>query len=267
MRRLEHRHADAVVADQRGQAGERLVKLVRIPERTFKKPELLARRTAGRGDELQADDGMLGGEAFQMRVQHAKKHLHVAGRGGDFEGARTAAAIRQIEPQRELRSHAIDRLQAQGELLEETAQQEKQRLERFDRVLKFHALLKRIHRREAAQRTLRSGRWHGRKAAGLPRPSRSTRAARLSSTKAPSVRIPHFFKIPSSAAEGLRRSIGRSAELLGVLDFPPALRTLRGEQREVGSRRKAEARIEVQLRQPRPERFGKRARGRERSCL
>ena len=78
MRRFEHGHADAIVADECAQPRERFVKLIRIAQHTFKKSELLLRRANRRGGELQTHDWIFGGETIQVRVQHAKEYFDIA---------------------------------------------------------------------------------------------------------------------------------------------------------------------------------------------
>src|SRR6266446_4645592 len=91
---------------------------------------------------------------LQMRVQHPKEKIDIVGRLRNFEAAfvnllvhRSESVlwrIRKSNPQGDFFSDEIDRAQPQRELLQKPPQHEKQRLDGFDLVFEFKALIKRL---------------------------------------------------------------------------------------------------------------------------
>src|SRR6185503_2736500 len=81
-----------------------------------------------------------------MRVQHSKERVHVRGGRGNFEGALIQRATFQTQRQLELGNDAIGERDSCGELLDETAQREKEWLNGFNSRIKIHLLFKYICR-------------------------------------------------------------------------------------------------------------------------
>src|SRR5687768_4765678 len=152
MSRLELRGADAFMTEQSDEAGKRFRELIGIPESTFKKAELLPGRADRFGDKLQADDRLFRGEIFEMGVHHPEEHFRVMRRGGDFEEAFVFKPRAKAEPQSELGSDAINSFQPENDLIEQPAEDEKERLEALDLVLELDALLEARGRLHTAQR-------------------------------------------------------------------------------------------------------------------
>ena len=102
-----------------------------------------------------SDDGMLRFKIFQMRVQHPKEKIDIVGRLRNFKTALVIFFVRKSNPKSEFFCDEVDRAQSQSELLQKTAQHEKQRLDRFDFVFELEAFRKRFRRLDQLEQSSR----------------------------------------------------------------------------------------------------------------
>src|ERR1041384_5257238 len=94
---------------------------------------------------------MLRSKILQMRLQHPEQNIDIVCRLRNFEnafvnlfarhGGLVSARIGERDSKRQFFRHEINCCQAYGELLQKTAEHEKQRLCRFDFALELETLL------------------------------------------------------------------------------------------------------------------------------
>ena len=99
-----------------------------------------------------------------MRLEHAKEEIDIVSRLRNFEnafvklfarhGGFVLARIRERNLQRQFFCYEIDPSQPQHELLQKTAEHEKERLGCFDLVLEFEALPERLRRSNQFKQSL-----------------------------------------------------------------------------------------------------------------
>jgi hypothetical protein len=83
---------------------------------------------------------MFGPESFQMRLEEAEQNLHRAGRIGNLKAMLIARFVAESEAEPDFLRDEVEGAEAQGELLEETTQNKKERLGRLDLVLELDFL-------------------------------------------------------------------------------------------------------------------------------
>ena len=131
------RRAAAARAEHGFEAGEGFVELIGIAERSLEEAELVRLGTARFGAEADGDDGRFGLEIFEMRVEHPEKCVDVARGRRDREGAFVFGAVGEMEREAELLGDEVNAFEAIGKLIEKSAQDKKQRLQRFDFISEF----------------------------------------------------------------------------------------------------------------------------------
>ena len=89
--------AGAAGAEEGFETGEGFEELIGIAEGGLEEAELMVLRAGGLGAESDGDDGGVGLEVFQMRVEHAEKGVHVSRGRGDGEGALVGSAGGELE--------------------------------------------------------------------------------------------------------------------------------------------------------------------------
>src|SRR5215831_20896455 len=99
---------------------------------------------------------MLGSKILEMRLEHANEQIDIVGRLRNFENALVSLLIRKRDPQGQFFCNQIDRAQAQRELVQKSAQHEKQRLSGFDLMLKLEAFLEGLRRSNEFEHAIES---------------------------------------------------------------------------------------------------------------
>jgi hypothetical protein len=89
-----------------------------------------------------------------MRVQHPKKKINIIGWLRNFENPLVNFFIRKCDLQRQFFCNEINRAQADGELLQKTAQHEEQRLGCFNFIFKLKAFRERLRRPNQFQHSI-----------------------------------------------------------------------------------------------------------------
>src|SRR5436190_4961012 len=89
---------------------------------------------------------MLRSKILQMHLEHPEQKIDIVCRLRNFENALVTLFIRERDSQRQFFRDEINCCQTHGELLQKTAEHEKQRLGCFDFALKLETLLERLRR-------------------------------------------------------------------------------------------------------------------------
>ncbi len=135
---LELGCAKAVGADEDTDAGERFGETMRIAETGFEEPGLADQRPRWGQAEIDRDDRGSGLQRFEMGVQGPEKNLHVGGGLGQAEAAEVASVVLEPEHELDFGGNVVRGDQLARESIKKTAEDEKERLQRFDRILEFH---------------------------------------------------------------------------------------------------------------------------------
>lgn len=133
----------------------------RIAQRGLKKMKLLPGWPGGLRFESYCHDRMFRPERFQVRLKQAEQNVHRTGRIGNVKAMLVARLVRpgesvspvgrirpmadlwrigESQPQPDLPRDEIARAEAEGELLEKTSEDKKERFDRLDLVLELHFL-------------------------------------------------------------------------------------------------------------------------------
>ena len=132
----------------------------RVAQRRREKIELLTARSSRLEGERDGDDWMFGAKIFQMRLEEAKQNFHGTGRIGNLEMMLVGGFVGESETEGEVAGDEIVDAEPKRELLEETAEDEKERLGGFDFVFELELLFENLWWPNESQKT-------GRCSAGL----------------------------------------------------------------------------------------------------
>ncbi len=141
--RIHHfRTSDASVADETDELGLRLEKLPRVLELGMKEPLLAMRRRDRGGGQRKARNRFIGADLLEVEMKDAKKEFGARGRRGELKGPFVGSGVVEREPKLESTRAAAGRAQLGRELLEQTLEEKKKRIERVEGVFDFMRHLK-----------------------------------------------------------------------------------------------------------------------------
>ena len=146
--------ADIFRTDERGEPAERLAKAVWIAQRTLEELELLPFCERGRDEQAHARRRVVKPQPVEVRVDDAEKNVHIRSRRGHRECVRVRAAVCEHERERHAAGDTVHIAEARGELIEEAAHDEKQRLDSLHLALEIEGLRKFLRRPHEQQRAL-----------------------------------------------------------------------------------------------------------------
>src|SRR5476649_2687646 len=90
-----------------------------------------------------------------MRVQHPKKHFAVIARFRNFKMMPVRVLVAEGDLQLELTRDEVEGFEPERELLQKTAQNEEQRLDRFDFIFELERFLEKLRHRNELEETRR----------------------------------------------------------------------------------------------------------------
>ena len=120
MRVLELRRADAIGADEGGDACERFGEAVRIAQAGVEETLLTDEWACGREPEIDGDDRGGRVQRLEMCVEGAEKNFRIGRRLGQAETARVAGVVFEAERELDLRGDVLRMRQLEREPVEKT---------------------------------------------------------------------------------------------------------------------------------------------------
>lgn len=132
--------ADGVAAEAGGELIEGVGELVGVAEGFLKEVVLAAGGFGDGGVEGEGDDGGGGGDGLKVSGEEAEELFEVGGGFGDAEGVEVVASVVEVKGEEEAVGDALVGLQAGREGVEKAAQDEKEGVEGFERVVEVEVL-------------------------------------------------------------------------------------------------------------------------------
>src|SRR5947207_226261 len=110
---------------------------------------------------------MFGADIFEMGKKNAKEDIHVGSGSRNFKWPLVVGVVRKSQAEQNFFGGERGRSQAQGKLIEETAQNEEQRFERFDFIFEVERFFKNFWQLSQLQRANVGGGSAGEKLQGF----------------------------------------------------------------------------------------------------